>query len=98
VPRRSARNLEPGDDPEFVMSQRDATDLAAFQARKAETLRELRAAERKSYAAIADLWRRFDDLTAKVAERYGGKSPDWWQGTLACPNCPSSDEAQEALR
>ena len=91
-------NLEPKDDPEFVMSQQDAVDVAAFQAKKTETLRELKAAERKSYAAIADLWKRFDELTAKVAERYGRKSPDWWRGTLACPNCPSSDEAQEALR
>jgi hypothetical protein len=91
-------SLEPKDDPEFVMSQRDAADLAAFQTKKAETLRRLKAAEQRSYAAIVGIWKTLDELNAKVAGRYGGKQPDWWQGTLACPNCPSSDEAQEALR
>jgi Domain of unknown function (DUF4124) len=48
-------SLKPKDDPEFVMSEQEATDLAAFQARKAETLRRLSEAERRSYSAIAGL-------------------------------------------
>lgn len=91
-------SLQPRDDPEFVMSRREATDLAAFEAKKAETLQRLRAAERRSYAAIADLWKSLDELNAKVAANYGGEPPGWWPGTPSCPNCPSRDEAEEALR
>jgi hypothetical protein len=91
-------NLEPRDDPEFVMSRQEATDLAAFEAKKAETLRGLKVAQRRSYAAIANLWKGLDELNAKVAERYDGKAPGWWQGTPSCPNCPSREEAEEALR
>ena len=91
-------SLKPKDDPEFVMSEREATDLAAFQARKAEMLRRLREAERKSYSAIADLWKSLDELNSKVASRYGGKPPDWWQDKVSCQNCATREEAEGALK
>ena len=91
-------SLKPKDDPEFVMSEQEATDLAAFQARKAETLRKLREAERKSYAEIANLWKSLDELSSKVASRYGGKSPDWWQDKVDCQNCATREEAEDALK
>src|SRR5262249_32015023 len=50
-------SLKPKDDPEFVMSEQRATDLAAFQARKTETIRRLKEAERTRYSAIANLWK-----------------------------------------
>lgn len=89
--------LEPTDDPDYVVSQRSEADLAAFRAKKAETLRELEAAKRRSCAAIVDLWKQFDALNEKIAQRYGGQWPAWWQRTLDCPTCPSRDEAERAL-
>jgi len=91
-------SLKPKDDPEFVMSEHEARDLAAFQARKAETLRRLRESERKSYSAIANLWKSLDELNSKVASRYGGKSPDWWQDKINCQNCATREEAEDALK
>jgi SOS response associated peptidase (SRAP) len=91
-------SLKPKDDPEFVMSEQEATDLVAFEARKAETLRRLREAERRSYSAIANLWKSFDELNSKVASRYGGKSPDWWQDKVNCQNCATREEAEDALK
>jgi Domain of unknown function (DUF4124) len=91
-------SLQPKDDPEFVMSEQEATDLAAFQARKADTLRRLRDAERRSYLAIANLWKSLDELNAKVASRYGGKSPDWWQDKVDCQNCATQEDAADALK
>jgi len=90
--------LAPTDDPEFVMSEQDATDLAAFEARKAETLRRLREAERRSYSTIANLWKSLDELNSKVASRYGGKSPDWWHDKVDCQNCATREEAEDALK
>ena len=91
-------NLKPKDDPEFVMSEQEATDLAGFHARRAETLGRLREAERRSYSAIADLWRSRDELNSNVASRYGGKSPDWWQDKVNCQNCATREEAEDALK
>jgi len=92
------KSLEAKGDPNFVASQQDLADLANFQARKAETLQELTAAERRTYAAIADRWRDFDELNTKVLEHYGGKGPDWWRSALSCANCPSKEEAENALK
>jgi predicted ATPase len=89
--------LEPRDDPDFVVSQRTGADLAAFQNKKTETLRELEAAKRSTCSAIVDLWKRFDELNSEVTKRYDGKPPGWWRQTLDCPTCPSRDEAQSAL-
>jgi hypothetical protein len=94
---RKIERLEPRDDPDFVVSQRTDADLAAFRLKKAESLRELEAAKRKTCSAIVDLWKRFDELNSEVTKRYGGKSPGWWRQTLDCPACPSRDEAQNAL-
>ena len=80
------------------MSEQDAASLAAFQTKKAETLRGLKAAERKSYTAIANLWKSLDELNSKVASRYGGKSPDWWQDKINCQNCATREEAEDALK
>jgi hypothetical protein len=91
-------SLKPKDDPEFVMSEQEATDLAAFQARKADMLRRLREAERRSYSAIANLWKSLDELNSKVASRYGGKSPDWWQDKVNCQNCATQQDAEDALK
>jgi hypothetical protein len=91
-------SLKPKDDPEFVISEQEATDLAAFQARKAETLRRLREAERRSYSVIANLWKSLDELNSKVASRYDGKSPDWWQDKVNCQNCATREEAENALK
>jgi hypothetical protein len=91
-------SLKPEDDPEFVMSEQGATDLAAFQARKAETLRRLREAERTRYSAIANLWKSLEELNSKVASRYGGKLPDWWQERVDCQNCATREEAEDALK
>jgi hypothetical protein len=90
--------LKPKDDPEFVMSEQEAKDLAAFQTRKAETLRRLREAERTSWSAIATLWKSLDELSSKVASRYGGKSPEGWPGKIDCPNCASREDAENALK
>jgi hypothetical protein len=90
--------LKPKDDPEFVMSGQQPTDVAAFQARKAEMLRRLREAERKSWSAIANLWKSLDELSSEVASRYGGKSPDWWQDKIDCPNCATREDAEGALK
>jgi Domain of unknown function (DUF4124) len=91
-------SLKPKDDPEFVMSEQGTTDLAAFQARKAETLRRLREAERRSYSVIAGLWKSLDELNSKVASRYDGKPPDWWQDKVNCQNCATREEAEDALK
>ena len=80
------------------MSEQEATDLVAFEARKAETLRRLREAERRSYSAIANLWKSLDELNSKVASRYGGKSPDWLQDKVNCQNCATREEAEDAMK
>jgi hypothetical protein len=90
--------LRPKDDPEFVMSEQEAKDVSAFQTRKAETLRRLRDAERKSWSTIANLWKSLDELSSKVASRYGGKSPDGWPDKIDCPNCASREDAENALK
>jgi len=90
--------LAPKDDPEFVTSEQEATDAAAFEARKAETLRKLSEAERRSYSTIANLWKSLDELNSKVASRFGGKSPDWWHDKVDCQNCATREEAEDALK
>lgn len=71
---------------------------AGFKNEKAETLRELWSQKRTTLATIADLWKRFDKLDAKVKKAYGGKAPDWWRSTLSCPNCPSRSEVESSLQ
>jgi hypothetical protein len=92
------RNTEPQGDPNFLATQQDFADLANFQNRKSETSRDLKAEERKNLASIVDQWKAFDELNARVVERYGGHEPDWWRSTLRCPICPSRYEAESALK
>ena len=61
-------------------------------------MRDLRSEERKTYAAIVDLWKHLADLDAEVNERYGGKAPDWWRGSVSCSACPSRYEAENELK
>jgi hypothetical protein len=71
---------------------------AGIKNEKAETLGELRSQKRTALAAIAELWKRFDKLDAKVKKAYDGKTPDWWRSTLSCTNCPSRSEAESSLQ
>ena len=71
---------------------------AGFKNEKAETLRELWSQKRTTLATMGDLWKRFDKLDARVKKAYDGKAPDWWRGTLSCPNCPSRSEVESSLQ
>lgn len=64
---------------------------------KADMLNDLEAERRKRYAAIADAWAAFENLNAKVVERYG-EEPDWWRSTIICGACPTREEAAAASR
>src|SRR5262249_32680655 len=75
------QRMELQGDSNYVVTQQDIADARS----RAAALRELRDAERKTLIDIADLWRAFDELDAKVVEHYGGKEPDWWRRTLRCP-------------
>jgi hypothetical protein len=92
------QRIAPQGSPNYFATQQDVADVANFQSRKAAALRELRDAERKTLAHMADLWKAFDELDANVVEHYGGKEPDWWRRTLSCPKCPSKYEVGNALR
>jgi hypothetical protein len=88
------QRIEPQGDPNYVVTQQDIVDAK----RRAAAQGELRDAERRTLVDIAELWRAFDELDAKVVERYGGKAPDWWRRALSCPKCPSKNEVQNAVR
>src|SRR5262245_28678506 len=75
------QRIEPQGSPNYFATQQDVADVSTFQSRKAAALSELKDAERKTLADMADLWKTFDQLDAKVVEHYGGKEPDWWRRT-----------------
>jgi hypothetical protein len=92
------QRIEPEGSPNYFATQQDVADVANLQSRKAAALRELKDAERKTLAHMADSWKAFDKLDAEVVDHYGGKEPDWWRRTLSCQKCPSRYEVENALR
>jgi hypothetical protein len=92
-------------DKEIAEVQRSPNLVPAWMERragvkneKADTLRELGSQKRTTLETIANLWKRFDQLDAKVKKAYEGNPPDWWRSTLSCAKCPTRSEAENSLR
>lgn len=82
--------------PDFVAPWMERR--ANIKNERAEALLEIESQKRTTLTTIVDLWKRFDELDARVKKAYDGTAPDWWRSALNCAKCPSRREAEAALR